>query len=70
MTRARACVFVAGLSGSGRSTAMAALEDLGFYCVDNLPPALVEQFLDLCAKSDRAARQDRARASTRARRAS
>lgn len=44
-------VFVSGLSGSGRTTAMAALEDLGFYCVDNLPPQLVEQFLDLCAKS-------------------
>jgi len=45
-------VFVAGLSGSGRTTAMAALEDLRFYTVDNLPPQLVEQFLDLCAKSD------------------
>jgi RNase adapter protein RapZ len=44
-------LFVAGLSGSGRSTAMDALEDAGFYSVDNLPPALVEQFLDLCAKS-------------------
>jgi len=42
-------VFVAGLSGSGKSTAMAALEDLSFYCVDNLPPQLVQQFLDLCA---------------------
>jgi UPF0042 nucleotide-binding protein len=45
-------VFVAGLSGSGRSTAMDALEDVSFYSVDNLPPQLVEQFLDLCAKSD------------------
>jgi len=44
-------VFVAGLSGSGKSTAMAALEDLSFYCVDNLPPQLVPQFLDLCAKA-------------------
>jgi len=44
-------VFVSGLSGSGKSTAMAALEDLGFYCADNLPAPLVEQFLDLCAKS-------------------
>lgn len=45
-------VFVAGLSGSGRSTAMDALEDLSFYSVDNLPPQLVEQFLDLCSKAD------------------
>ena len=45
-------VFVSGLSGSGRTTAMAALEDLGFYCVDNLPAQLTPQFLDLCAKSE------------------
>jgi UPF0042 nucleotide-binding protein len=44
-------VWVAGLSGSGKSTAMAALEDLAFYCVDNLPPQLLHQFLDLCAKA-------------------
>jgi UPF0042 nucleotide-binding protein len=41
-------VFVSGLSGSGKTTAMAALEDLSFYCVDNLPVQLVGQFLDLC----------------------
>ncbi|MFK7895853.1 MAG: RNase adapter RapZ [Myxococcota bacterium] len=41
-------VFVAGLSGSGKTTAMAALEDLSFYCVDNLPVQLVPQFLGLC----------------------
>jgi UPF0042 nucleotide-binding protein len=45
-------VFVSGLSGSGKSTAMAALEDLSFYCVDNLPPQLVQQFLDLCTKAE------------------
>jgi UPF0042 nucleotide-binding protein len=45
-------VFLAGLSGSGKSTAMAALEDLGFYCVDNLPVQLIDQFLALCAKSE------------------
>lgn len=44
-------IFVAGLSGSGKSTAMAALEDLGFYCVDNLPAQLVPQFLQLCGQS-------------------
>jgi UPF0042 nucleotide-binding protein len=45
-------VFVSGLSGSGRTTAMGALEDLGFYCVDNLPPQLIEQFVHLCAKAN------------------
>ncbi len=44
-------VFVSGLSGSGKTTAMAALEDLSFYCVDNLPAQLVHQFLDLCAQA-------------------
>jgi UPF0042 nucleotide-binding protein len=44
-------VFVSGLSGSGKSTAMAALEDLSFYCVDNLPVQLVEQFLHLCIQA-------------------
>ena len=44
-------VFVSGLSGSGKTTAMAALEDLGFYCVDNLPAELTGQFLDLCTKT-------------------
>ena len=44
-------VFVSGLSGSGKSTAMAALEDLSFYCVDNLPAQLIAQFLDLCSKA-------------------
>jgi UPF0042 nucleotide-binding protein len=41
-------IFVAGLSGSGKTTVMATLEDLGFYCVDNLPAQLTQQFLDLC----------------------
>jgi UPF0042 nucleotide-binding protein len=45
---AQQIVFVSGLSGSGKTTAMAALEDLSFYCVDNLPVQLVPQFLDLC----------------------
>ncbi len=44
-------VFVSGLSGSGKTTAMAALEDLSFYCVDNLPTQLVPQFLALCTKA-------------------
>lgn len=44
-------VFVSGLSGSGKTTAMAALEDLSFYCVDNLPVQLIEQFLHLCIQA-------------------
>jgi UPF0042 nucleotide-binding protein len=44
-------IFVAGLSGSGKSTAMATLEDLSFYCVDNLPAQLIHQFLHLCQQA-------------------
>lgn len=44
-------VVVTGMSGSGRSTAIHALEDTGFYCIDNLPSALVEQFVALFAGS-------------------
>ena len=37
-------VVVSGLSGGGKSTALHALEDLGFYCVDNLPAVLLKEF--------------------------
>jgi UPF0042 nucleotide-binding protein len=40
-------VVVTGLSGAGRSTALRVLEDLGFYCVDNLPPRLAPGLLEL-----------------------
>jgi UPF0042 nucleotide-binding protein len=45
-------VIVTGLSGSGKSTAIHVLEDLGFYCIDNLPVALISRFLELCANSE------------------
>ncbi|HXG20821.1 MAG TPA: RNase adapter RapZ [Methylomirabilota bacterium] len=45
-------VIVTGLSGSGKSTAIHVLEDLGFYCIDNLPVTLIPPFLELCAKSE------------------
>ncbi len=40
-------VIVTGLSGAGRTTALRVLEDLGFYCVDNLPPRLAPELLRL-----------------------
>lgn len=40
-------VLVTGMSGGGKSVAMHALEDAGFFCVDNLPPELLTQFLDV-----------------------
>jgi UPF0042 nucleotide-binding protein len=41
-------VVVTGLSGAGKSTAMGALEDLGFYCVENLPPNVIEAAVAAC----------------------
>lgn len=43
--------IITGLSGSGKSTAIAAFEDAGFYCVDNMPVALLTKFLKLPIKS-------------------
>ncbi|PZO17320.1 MAG: RNase adapter RapZ [Burkholderiales bacterium] len=40
-------VLITGMSGSGKSVALTALEDVGFYCVDNLPPELLESFIEL-----------------------
>lgn len=45
-------VIVTGLSGAGKTRAMHAMEDIGFFCVDNLPPALIPVFYDLCLKSE------------------
>jgi len=42
-------VILTGVSGSGKSTALRALEDAGFYCVDNLPVVFVEKLLELSA---------------------
>ncbi len=44
-------VIVTGLSGSGKSHVIRYLEDLGFYCIDNLPVPLLEKFIDLCNQS-------------------
>jgi UPF0042 nucleotide-binding protein len=41
-------VVVTGLSGSGKTVAIRALEDRGFFCIDNLPVALIPKFIELC----------------------
>ena len=41
-------IIVTGLSGSGKSVAIRALEDNGFFCIDNLPALLIPKFIDLC----------------------
>ncbi|MEJ2170259.1 MAG: RNase adaptor protein RapZ [Desulfobacterales bacterium] len=44
--------IITGLSGSGKSTAVAALEDSGFYCVDNMPVDLLPKFLEMPIERD------------------
>ena len=44
-------VVITGLSGSGKSAAVRAFEDVGYYCVDNLPVALIPVFSDLCSRA-------------------
>ena len=45
-------VIITGLSGAGKSRAIQSLEDMGFFCVDNLPPNLLPQFAEMCSQSD------------------
>jgi UPF0042 nucleotide-binding protein len=46
-------VIITGLSGAGRSFAIKCLEDLGYFCVDNLPTTLIPTFAELCTHSSR-----------------
>lgn len=44
-------LIVTGLSGAGKSLSIKYLEDIGYFCVDNLPPALIVKFAELCSQS-------------------
>ena len=44
-------LIVTGLSGAGKSQSIKFLEDLGYFCVDNLPPALISKFAEMCSDS-------------------
>ncbi len=46
----RQLVLITGLSGSGKASALKAFEDLGFYCIDNLPVNLIPRFVELCER--------------------
>lgn len=45
-------LIVTGMSGAGKSTAANALEDIGYYCVDNMLPSMLPAFADICKKSE------------------
>ena len=51
MTPSLAFVVITGLSGAGKSFAIKCFEDMGFFCVDNLPTTLMPTFADLIARS-------------------
>ena len=45
-------VLITGLSGAGKTETVRVLEDIGYFCVDNLPPALIPKFAELCIQSE------------------
>lgn len=45
-------ILVTGMSGAGKSQALRYMEDMGFFCVDNLPPMLLPQFISMCQKRE------------------
>src|SRR5512133_666679 len=49
--RAGELVIITGMSGSGKASVLKAFEDLGYYCVDNLPVGLIPRFAELAGQS-------------------
>ncbi len=52
--RVSRCVIITGMSGSGKSTALHMLEDLGFYAIENIPPSLLPQLIQVLGKHEEA----------------
>ena len=46
-------IIVTGMSGAGKTAASRCLEDLGYFCIDNLPAALIPKVAELCAQSEK-----------------
>lgn len=45
-------LIVTGMSGSGKSCVMDVMEDIGYYCIDNIPPGLISKFVNLCRQPE------------------
>ncbi|MBR6729179.1 MAG: RNase adapter RapZ, partial [Clostridia bacterium] len=45
-------IIVTGMSGAGKSSVVHILEDIGYYCIDNMPPTLISKFVTLCQNSN------------------
>jgi len=48
------CIIITGMSGSGKSTALHMLEDLGYYAIENIPPTLLPQLIQVLGKHEEA----------------
>lgn len=55
--KAAEVVIITGMSGAGKSQAIKCLEDIGFFCIDNLPTTLIPTFVRLCTQSERGIQQ-------------
>lgn len=51
MDNSKELVIITGVSGAGKSSAMAFMEDAGYYCIDNMPPELMSTFVGLLANN-------------------
>lgn len=51
-TNTKELIIVTGVSGAGKSSAMGFLEDVGYYCIDNMPPLLLSTFINLISNRD------------------
>ena len=45
-------VIVTGISGAGKSCAVNVMEDIGYFCIDNMPPQLIPKFAEICEEND------------------
>lgn len=45
-------VIITGMSGAGKSTVVHILEDIGYYCIDNIPATLISNFITLCQNTN------------------
>ncbi|MDR1070455.1 MAG: RNase adapter RapZ [Gracilibacteraceae bacterium] len=50
-------ILLTGLSGAGKSRALQNFEDIGYYCIDNLPPGLLVKFIELCRQAEKKIRR-------------
>ena len=51
MDSSKELIIITGVSGAGKSSAMAFMEDAGYYCIDNMPPELMSTFVSLLANN-------------------